>query len=216
MSEIKRTDRKMARALARGRQATNMTAYSFLAMTGRELSAMPGLDLRVDLIDGGDFVDFMLYNDSTIDAAVQGIYVEELDLARGRLTNGLIHAVAAGVGMGTPDDPVALPGFVRNWRGSLLSAEAIEPTSGLGPGGAFLTMRFDYDQTSFGPVHRAKESGGFRIVLRMYSRSTGTQFWVCTAPRRIAGPTRVASSRERIKIASKSSWQMLREKLTSR
>ena len=215
MSEVKRTDRKVAAALQRGRQATNMTAYSFLAMTGRELSAMPGLDLRVDLIDGGEFVDFMIYNDSTIDAAVQGIYVESLDLPRGRLTRGEIHAGGSGVGMELSSSPVALPSFVRGWRGYLIAAEAVEPTSGLGPD-AFLTTRFHYDQTSFGPVHRAKESGHFRIVLRMYSKSTGSQFWVCTAPRRIAGPTRIASSRDRIKLASRSSWQILREKLIAR
>jgi hypothetical protein len=157
----------------------------------------------------------MLYNDSTLDAAVQGIYLESLDLPKGRLVDGTIHALASGVGMELSSEPVALPSYVRKWRGYLLAAEAVEPTRGLGPN-AFLTARFAYDQTTFGPVHRAKEAGQFRIILRMYSRSTGSQFWACTAPRRIAGPRRIATSRDRIKIASRSSWQVLRDKLVSR
>ncbi|MBX3323253.1 MAG: hypothetical protein KF757_09715 [Phycisphaeraceae bacterium] len=125
------------------------------------------LDLWVNLVDGGTYVDFTFHNDSTGSATVANVYFE----ANSLMSGGSIVGQSAGVSFtdgGSPPNP-AQPGFLFGgaWGGNLYSASANPPPSmnGIDPGET-LTVRFTL-VGSFADVLAAVQPnaiGGLRIA----------------------------------------------------
>ena len=132
-----------------------------------------GLDLWFEVIDGGSFVDFTFYNSSTIASNVTNIYFEAsgagLDLGATS-----IAAESAGVDFdpdGNPQDPAPGGQTPLNWAGTEARYRAKNPIPLWGilntkPQGEpeWLTVRFDYGQSSYSQVLADLSSGDFRVA----------------------------------------------------
>ena len=90
-----------------------------------------GLDLTVELVDGGTYVDFNFENESSISAVVTAIYFENTSFWSSSLTAGSIVEESANVDFesgATPHSP-AQPGmdFGGHWTGTAYAADAESP-----------------------------------------------------------------------------------------
>lgn len=151
-----------------------------------------GLDLFVDVTDGGTYVDFMFGNSSTISAIVTAVYVEDTAAIDGWLLNGRIAGESAGVDFSdgaTPPNPASIGiDFGGAWGGNLYSADAESPspTHGINEtGNESLTLRFDYGNgATFGDVLAAltADDPGFRFAQHVQGLPGGSSVWTTTVP----------------------------------
>lgn len=142
------------------------------------------LDLWVDVVNGGSFVDFVFHNDSTGPGVVANVYFEMNSL----IANGSIAGQSAGVDFdegGSPPNP-AQPAFLfgGSWGGNEFNARASSPAPHNGIGsGETLTVRFDL-VGSYGDVLAALKPGatdGFRIAQHVISVGQAS-VWTINTP----------------------------------
>jgi hypothetical protein len=89
-----------------------------------------GLDLWVDVVDAGPFVDFVFHNESTISGFVTSVYFEDRSAADS-LTAGSVFDQSSGVRFSegaTPGSPAgSIDAFGGDWAGELFDADADNP-----------------------------------------------------------------------------------------
>lgn len=151
-----------------------------------------GLNLFVDVTDGGSYIEFAFGNSSSISAVVTAVYVEDTHAIDGWLLNGHISAESAGVNFSdgaTPHNPANIGGaFGGAWAGNLYSADADSPapTNGIGEtGNESLTLRFDYGGgATFADIIDALTSDdpGFRFAQHVQVLPGGFSVWTTSVP----------------------------------
>ncbi|MBX3322091.1 MAG: hypothetical protein KF757_03775 [Phycisphaeraceae bacterium] len=143
------------------------------------------IDLWVDVVDSGSFVDFVFRNDSTGPATVANVYFEMNSL----LSGGSVHAQSGGVSFSTGGNPPnpAQPAFLYGgaWGGNLYRAGANPPPSfnGIDPGET-LTIRFSL-VGSYADVVAALQpnaTDGFRIAQHVISVNDDFSIWTINTP----------------------------------
>lgn len=150
-----------------------------------------GLNLSVELIDGGTHVDFKFRNDSSIFSTVSAVYVEGTVFAVDALVNGAIAAqstgVSFGVGAAPPNPPGSIAGWGGAWAGNVFSADANPPpaVNGIDPT-EYLTIRFEYGGgATFGDVVAAMmdPDAGMRVAAHVISVGDDEfSLWVVSVP----------------------------------
>ncbi|QKK07868.1 MAG: hypothetical protein HND58_06555 [Planctomycetota bacterium] len=151
-----------------------------------------GLNLFVDVTDGGSYIEFAFGNSSTTSAVVTAVYVEDTNSIDGWLLNGHISAESTGVNFSdgaTPANPAQMSdAFGGTWAGNLYSADADSPgpTNGINEtGNESLTLRFDYGGgATFADVLAAltADDPGFRFAQHVQGLPGGYSVWTTTVP----------------------------------
>ena len=151
-----------------------------------------GLNLFVDVTDGGTYIEFAFGNSSSISAVVTAVYVEDANAINGWLLNGHISAESAGVNFSdgaTPPNPAQIgDAFGGAWAGNLYAADADSPgpTNGINEtGNESLTLRFDYGGgATFADVLAAltADEPGFRFAQHVQGLPGGYSVWTTTVP----------------------------------
>jgi hypothetical protein len=134
-----------------------------------------GLDLWVDVTDGGTHVDFTFHNDSTVSSIITSIYVENTAFTSAAFSSAAIVAQSAGVsfsaGATPPNPPGSISGWGGAWGGNVFSADNDPPASkGINPG-EWLTIRFALAGYAFADVidELSSDPVGFRIAEHIQS-----------------------------------------------
>ena len=133
-----------------------------------------GLDIWIDAIDGGTYIDLVFHNDSQQDSTVTTLYIEATRFTSQGFENLMILTPQPdGVLYGTPGTPPNPPGSIESyplpWRGTHFSASAEPPpaNNGIDPGES-LTIRADYNGINFDDViENLTSPDGFRFVLHI-------------------------------------------------
>lgn len=147
--------------------------------------SVSGLDLGVELFDGGSTIDMVFFNRSTISATITDLYVENTAFSS-TLTNPFISDTMGEVAFvppANPATPAAFPiAFGGLWQGSLWSAQGTspQPTWGINPGES-LTLTFDLGAATFEQIASAlRDPSRFRIVEKIQGLPGGQSVWGVT------------------------------------
>lgn len=170
--------------------AASATPVDFSVFENTSSVPTQGLILGADVLDGGSFVDFVFFNDSTVSSFVSAIYVESTPFTRTALANGrIVTPQPTGVSFtpdATPRNPPANIATVGGtWGGTLFSADAKTPSKwGLAPEKT-VTIRFDYRGADFNAVMTALANPvQFRLAEHVQGLSDGaTSVWAVNGPK---------------------------------
>lgn len=164
--------------------AERVDLFVYESASGGDVS---GLDLWVDVIDGGSSVDFVFHNDSTIASVVTSVYFEDVSAASGLSSPSILPGAGVDFAPGaTPGDPAgSISGFYRDWAGNLYTAGATQPSPmmGINPGET-LTISFDFSGV-FSDMLAAlrSDTGDFRLAQHVQGVGPlGFSVWTTTVP----------------------------------
>jgi hypothetical protein len=149
--------------------AADAIRFNFTVYENADDADVAGLDLWVDVVDGGSYADFTFYNDSAISSNVAIVYFEAGGAAHG-LTDGIIQAESAGVDFnpgGTPANPAQASSLILDWDATKQAFGARPPRAHRGIGNVgdeYLTIRWDYDGSSFDDVVNGLGNGTFQLA----------------------------------------------------
>lgn len=163
-------------------------AFSFQVFENDSGTDTTGLEINLELVDGGSYVDFNITNNSTIGGIATMVLVEQSDVTS--LFNGnQISADGVGSNWGMGSTGSTPPGSLAHtsgpWSGTYMNAEAIpSPVIHGIDSGESLTLRFDLGGTSYSDVLSAVASQDLRLVTHIQALGTNDDqsVWGVTVP----------------------------------
>jgi hypothetical protein len=170
-------------------QATPINIMDQVVFENSDHVSTKGLNLSVEIIDGGNHVDFVFENNSTIASVITDIYVESTCFSSKYLKHGtIVTPEQAGVDFGDGTSPPKPAGSIKDyggkWSGNLISVGAVSPSSknGIDPGES-LTLRFDYCGIDYDDLMIAlSDPQQFRIVEHVQGLPGGASIWTRSTP----------------------------------
>ena len=153
--------------------------YSLTIFENADGVDVSGLDLWVDVIDGGSYVDFEFHNDSLVNSFISSVYVEQFGSA---LSGGSIAAQSTGVLFHDGSNPRNPPGSIGGWGGSAYAAAANSPSPINGVHqGEWLTLRMNYEDADYGEVLSMIATGELRLAQHVQGIGRSS-VWGVTRP----------------------------------
>ena len=183
-------------AVSTAAYADRIDTFVFENADGVDVS---GLDIWIDAIDGGTFIDLVFHNDSQQDSFVTSLYIEATEFTSQGFENMMILTPQPnGVLYGTPGTPANPPGsidsFTMPWMGTLFAASAEPPpaNTGIDPGES-LTIRADYNGITFDDViENLASPDAFRFALHIQGLGDGGASSVWSVSQPVPEPAAVA------------------------
>jgi hypothetical protein len=141
--------------------------YSLSIFENTDGVDVSGLDLWVDVIDGGSYVDFEFHNDSLVNSFISSVYIENAgaSLSGSALSGGSIVFESTGVNFSNGSTPPNPPGAIGGWGGNAYAVNADSPSSsnGINPG-EWMTLRMDYEDANYGEILSMISTGDLRLA----------------------------------------------------
>lgn len=158
-----------ALALAAACASASGQSFTFQVFENDDGVSTAGLEVNLSLIDGGDYVDFFLTNNSTIGGVATMFLFENSNVG---LEDCEILPTGVGAdwdeGSSSRNPPGSIALFSGPWSGTLFNAEANPSpmTNGLHAGES-LGLRFELDDTSYDDVVSAVRDQDMRLVTHI-------------------------------------------------
>lgn len=130
------------------------------------------LDLTLDVVDGGSFIEFVFINNSTDASFISDVYFEHT-AASSSLINPLQDVKSGVIDFSSTAEPGSPPGAISglggDWNGNHYARAAVnpQPTWGINPNES-LGIQFDLNGASYQDIVDALyDQNSFRIVIKI-------------------------------------------------